>query len=189
MTITKSELLKRGMDDGIAKYLARELSGGAGATDITITQTSTSVTVNSSTGTDGSIPSADTSNAGVMSASDKSDLNASKIGFLGTNSKSADYTLVASDAGKTIVHPASDANSRAFTIDTIANVGWTGTPVIRFRNASTNSITIVPAAGVTFDRADGTNGTGTRTVAGYSTAIATMDLGSNAWSIEGGSLS
>ncbi len=46
-----------------------------GGTNISITQASSQVTVNSSTGTGGNIPPADTSNAGVMTAADRTTLN------------------------------------------------------------------------------------------------------------------
>lgn len=51
------------------------VTGVTGNTDISISRNSTQVTVESSTGNDGIIASVDSSNAGVMSASDKSKLD------------------------------------------------------------------------------------------------------------------
>lgn len=58
--------------------------GGSGTvtlpTDLTLTRTPTTATVASSTGADATIPAADTTNAGVMTAADKTKLNSIQAG-------------------------------------------------------------------------------------------------------------
>lgn len=65
---------------------------GAGVTDITISRDATSATVVSSTGADGVIAAADTTDAGVMTAADKTKLNGIATG---ATANSADATLLA----------------------------------------------------------------------------------------------
>ena len=55
-------------------------SGGAGSTNLSTTYAATSVTVNSDTGADATIDDADGTNAGVMSASDKTKLDGIESG-------------------------------------------------------------------------------------------------------------
>ena len=54
--------------------------GGGGATNLSATQAASSVTVNSDTGTDATIPAASTTLAGVLSASDKTKLDGIEAG-------------------------------------------------------------------------------------------------------------
>lgn len=86
------------------------------------------------------------------------------------NSQSANYTLVASDAGKCIYHPVGDAVSRAFTIPANASVPYPIGTVIQFANRSLNSCTIA----ITTDTLTWcpTGGTGTRTLAQFGVATA-----------------
>ena len=64
---------------------------GGGATNLGVTRTSTAVTVTSDTGTDAAISAADASNAGVMTAADKSKLNGIASG---ATANSSDATLL-----------------------------------------------------------------------------------------------
>jgi hypothetical protein len=68
------QLVKTGPADNEVGWAAPG-AGGGGATNITIARTPTQVTVESSSGTDGVIPAADGTNAGVMSAADKTRLD------------------------------------------------------------------------------------------------------------------
>lgn len=61
--------------DDTAGTLTVSAASGAGNTDLTSTYTSTTVTVESSTGTDATIAQVTTANAGVMSAGDKTKLD------------------------------------------------------------------------------------------------------------------
>ena len=65
----------------VKNYVDNNVTGGA--TNISISRNSTSVTVQSSTGSNGTISAASSTNAGVMNASDKSKLDGMsyKIGY------------------------------------------------------------------------------------------------------------
>jgi hypothetical protein len=56
------------------------------------------------------------------------------VGFRNTpvNSKSADYTLVLADSGKTIFHPVADDNARTFTIPANSSVAYAVGTVLTF---------------------------------------------------------
>lgn len=73
------------------------------------------------------------------------------------NSQSANYTLVLSDAGKQIFHPASDANVRTFTIPANSSVAFPIGTVVLFTvenlgtqiNVAITSDTLINGSGVT----------------------------------------
>lgn len=65
--------------------------GGSGATNLSVTRTTTTVTVESDTGTDASLPAATTSLAGVMTSSDKTKLDGIATG---ATANSSDSTLL-----------------------------------------------------------------------------------------------
>ena len=86
-------------------------------TDLTTTVDATSVTVNSSTGTDATISAATTSNAGVMSSSDKSKLDGIASGaqvntVTSVSGKTGAVTLTSSDVGLGSVENKSSATIR-----------------------------------------------------------------------------
>lgn len=93
-------------------------------------------------------------------------------------SKSAAYTLVLADAG--ILHPASDANIRTFTID--GTLAWPVNSVLTFVNETSQLITI----SVTTDTLylAGTASTGTRTIAQNGIASVTKSSAGR-WIISG----
>jgi hypothetical protein len=86
------------------------------------------------------------------------------------NSRSADYTLDASDAGKCIYHPVGDANARAFTIPANGSVPYPIGTVIQFANRSPNACTIAITSDVLTWCPTGS--TGTRTLAQFGVATA-----------------
>lgn len=100
------------------------------------------------------------------------------------NPKSADYTLIASDAGKTIFHPASDTTARAWTIPANASVPLPEGAVITFDNdfgagaitigITTDTLVLVGAAG----------STGPRTLAAGGRAVA-QKVAATRWRISG----
>jgi hypothetical protein len=100
------------------------------------------------------------------------------------NERSADYTLAASDAGKTIYHPASDATARAWTIPANASVPLPVGGVITFDNdigagsitiaITTDTLVLVGAAG----------STGPRTLAAGGRAVA-QKVTATRWRISG----
>jgi hypothetical protein len=61
---------------------------------------------------------------------------ASSLGYLNTpvNSKSADYTAVLADSGKTILHAIADDNPRTFTIPANSSVAYDVGTVLTFVN-------------------------------------------------------
>ena len=110
------------------------------------------------------------------------------VGFRNTpvNSKSADYTLVLSDSGKTIYHPSSDNNARTFTIPANSSVAYPIGTVITFINLAAANLSIAITSDTMNLAADGT--TGTRTLAQYGVATA-IKLENTNWFIGGVNLS
>lgn len=109
------------------------------------------------------------------------------IGYLEVppNSQSAAYTTVLTDSGKSIDHPAADANARTFTIDSNANVPYPVGTCISFSNMSANSVTIAITSDTMY--LAGTGSTGSRTLAQYGVATARKLL-STTWLISGTNL-
>ena len=82
---TSPKLMMQAIDDNFDELYAADAAKVSNVTtDLTVSQTSTTVTVNSSDGTDAVLPTATTSLAGVMSAAMVTKLN--------TASASASYT-------------------------------------------------------------------------------------------------
>lgn len=108
-------------------------------------------------------------------------------GYLGVpqNSQSDDYTLIATDAGKHIFHPAGDANDRTFTIPANSSVAYPIGTAVTFINMS-NTVTIA----ITSDTLTlaGAGSTGSRTLAAYGMATA-IKITSTSWIISGTNLS
>ena len=114
-------------------------------------------------------------------------LTATLAGFRGIpqNSNSADYTLVAADAGKHILHPSSDANARTFTIPANASVAFPVGTTVTFVN-QTSQVVSIAITSDTLTLANSTT-TGTRSLAqnGVATAI---KVASTSWIISGAGL-
>jgi hypothetical protein len=108
------------------------------------------------------------------------------VGFRNTpiNSQSAAYTLVLTDAGKTILHPDSDNNARTFTIPANGSVAYPVGTVITFVNMK-NTVTIAITTDTMYLAGPGT--TGSRTLAEYGVATA-VKLTSTSWLISGNGL-
>lgn len=98
------------------------------------------------------------------------------------NAQSTAYTTVLLDSGKSIDHPAADANARTYTIDSNANVAYPVGTCISFSNMTSQSVTIA----ITSDTLvlAGTGTTGSRTLAQYGVATARKIL-STTWLING----
>lgn len=109
------------------------------------------------------------------------------VGFRNTpiNSQSTSYTLVLADAGKTIYHPASDANDRTFTIPANGSVAYAIGTVLTFINLSANDLTIAITSDTMYLAGDGS--TGSRTLAEYGIASA-VKVASTTWVISGNGL-
>lgn len=108
------------------------------------------------------------------------------VGFRNTpvNSQSAAYTLVLTDAGKTILHPDSDDNARTFTIPAQSSVNYPIGTVITFVNLI-NTVTIAITSDTMYLAGPGT--TGSRTLAAYGVASA-VKVASTTWVISGNGL-
>lgn len=99
------------------------------------------------------------------------------------NSKSADYTLVASDKGKTIYHPTTDATARTWTIPSNAAVPMAVGTVVTFDNdVGAGAITIAINSDTLVLVGAGT--TGSRTLAAGGRAVA-QKVSATRWRISG----
>jgi hypothetical protein len=109
------------------------------------------------------------------------------LGYINTPiiSQSAAYTLVLTDAGKTILHPDSDDNARTFTIPANGSVAYPVGTVITFVNMK-NTVTIAITTDTMYLAGPGT--TGSRTLAEYGVATA-VKLTSTTWLISGNGIS
>jgi len=109
------------------------------------------------------------------------------VGFRNTpvNSKSENYTLLLADSGKTIFHPASDANDRTFTIPANSSVAYAVGTVVTFINLSANDLTIAITTDTMYLAGDGA--TGSRTLAEYGVASA-VKVASATWVVSGNGL-
>ena len=86
--------------------------GGGGATNLSFTRTSTTVTIVSDTGTDAVLPTANVDSAGIMTADDKTKLDAIPAGGATnlTFSRNATTLTVLSDTGTDAVLPAATSS-------------------------------------------------------------------------------
>jgi hypothetical protein len=111
-------------------------------------------------------------------------LDVDAAGFRGIpqNSQSGNYTCVAGDAGKHILHPSGGGSGDTFTIPANGSVAYEVGTTLTFVNADSNSVSIA----ITTDTLTlaGTTTTGTRTLAqnGVATAIKVTSTG---WIISG----
>lgn len=108
------------------------------------------------------------------------------VGYTGMpqNAQSAAYTLVAADAGKTVVHPITDNNARTFTIPANGTVAFPVGTTITFVNMI-NTVTIAITTDTMYLAGAGT--TGSRTLAAYGVATA-IKVTSTSWIISGNGL-
>ena len=102
------------------------------------------------------------------------------------NSQSTNYTLVLTDAGKSIFHPGSDANDRTFTIPANASVAYPLGTAVSFINMSVNAVTIAINSDTMYFA--GSGATGSRSLAQYGSAAA-IKMTSTTWMSSGSNLS
>jgi len=113
--------------------------------------------------------------------------NLASIRLIPQNSKSADYTLVAADAGKHIYHPGADTSTRTWTIPANGSVAYTiGTAITFVNDTSGGAITIAITSDTLVLAPDGTTGSRTLAANGVATAI---KMTSTRWMISGSGLS
>ena len=141
----------------------------------------TKLTVNSS-GVTLVTPTLGTPVSGTLSSCTVDGTNA--VGFLNIpqNSQSAAYTLVLADSGKTIYHPATDANARTFTIPANGTVAFPIGTAINFINMTTQVVTIAITTDTMY--LGGTGTTGSRSLALYGVATA-LKMTATTWIITG----
>ena len=95
----------------------------------------------------------------------------------------ANYTLLSADAGTGLFH--SSASAHAWSIDTNANQAIpVGSVIVFTTGQSSGVVTLTPLSGVTFERCDGTTGTGARTMGPASTATA-RQRATDTWVLSG----
>jgi len=109
------------------------------------------------------------------------------VGFrnIPQNSQSTAYTLVLADAGKHIFHPASDNNTRTFTIPANSSVAYPIGTALTFINMAAANVTIaINSDTLTFST---TGATGSRTLATNGSATC-IKITSTQWLISGTNL-
>jgi uncharacterized spore protein YtfJ len=160
---------------GALTYGGVTLSNSVTGTGSMVLQTSPSLTT----------PALGTPTAGVLSACTVDGTDS--VGFRNApiNSRSADYTLVLADSGKTIFHPASDNNARTFTIPANSSVAYAVGTVVSFINLAAADVTIAITTDTMYLGGDGA--TGSRTLAEYGIASA-LKVSSTDWVISGNGL-
>lgn len=99
------------------------------------------------------------------------------------NSQSADYTLVISDAGKTLLHPSADTSARTFTIPSNASVPFPIGSILTFVNQNAGGVVTIAITSDTM-RLAGAGTTGSRTLAANGVATV-IKLTSTEWIISG----
>jgi hypothetical protein len=110
------------------------------------------------------------------------------VGYLNIpqNSQSAAYTLVLSDAGKSLYHPSADTTARTWTIPANSSVAFPiGTAVTFINDTSGGSITIAITTDTLVLAGAGTTGSRTLAANGMATAI---KMTSTRWMINGAGL-
>lgn len=100
------------------------------------------------------------------------------------NSQTSSYTLVLADAGKSILHPSTDANDRTFTIPDNGSVAFPVGTAVSFLNMA-NTVTIAITTDTMY--LSGSGITGSRTLAQYGAATAVKMTGTT-WMISGNGL-
>jgi len=126
-----------------------------------------------------------TPSSGTLSACTVDGTDAVGFRNIPQNSQSAAYTLVLADSGKHILHPASDANARTFTIPANSSVAYPIGTAITFINMTSQVVTIAITTDTMYLSSAGT--TGSRSLAQYGSATA-IKITSTNWLISGSGL-
>lgn len=101
------------------------------------------------------------------------------------NSQSVAYTLVSTDAGKTIYHPAADTTARIWTIPANASVAFPVGTVIKMRNELLAGALTISITTDTLTKEGSAGGTGSRTLAAGCDAVL-QKYAATSWVISGG---
>jgi len=163
--------------------------GGTGASTLTgvLKGNGTSAFTAATAGTDYVAPSGalGTPSSGTLSSCTVDGTDAVGFRNVPVNSQSAAYTLVLADSGKVILHPASDANARTFTIPANSSVAYAVGTAITFINMTSQVVTIAITTDTMYLSSAGT--TGSRSLAQYGSATA-IKITSTNWIISGSGL-
>ena len=173
---------------GMSSYLTSATAASTYApisTTVTLTgaQTLTNKTLTAPTMT---TPALGTPASGILSSCTVDGTNS--VGYLNIpqNSQSAAYTLVLSDAGKSIYHPSADTTARTWTIPANSSVAFpVGTAITFINDSSAGVITIAITTDTLVLAKDGTTGSRTLAANGMATAI---KMTSTRWMISGAGL-
>lgn len=114
-------------------------------------------------------------------------LDVDAVGFRGVpaNVQASNYTLVAADAGKTILHESGAGAGDTYTIPANGSVAFEVGTAITFANMDSNAVSIAITTDTLYLAGAGT--TGTRTLAQYGIATA-LKVSSTTWLISGTNL-
>ena len=115
-------------------------------------------------------------------------LDGLRVGYLEIppNRQTANYVATYADSGKHIIHPASDANNRIFTIPSNATVPYANGTVLTFINMA-NTVTINVASDTMYLAGDTTGNTAARNLGVYGLATA-VKIDTTIWIISGTNL-
>lgn len=130
----------------------------------------------------GSVTSVNGASGAVDTFGTGLDVDATGFRGLPQNSQSGNYTCVAADSGKHLIHPSGAGAGDTFTIPANASVAFEVGTAITFINMDSNALSIA----ITSDTLNlaGAGTTGTRTLAQYGVATA-VKVGSTQWLISG----
>lgn len=120
--------------------------------------------------------------AGALTQGDGLDADAAGFRGVPQNSQSGNYTCVAADAGKHILHPSGGGSGDTFTIPANGSVAYEIGTAITFVNRDSNSVSIAITTDTMY-LAGGTS-TGTRTLAQNGVATA-LKVEATVWIISG----
>jgi hypothetical protein len=129
-------------------------------------------------------PALGTPASGILSSCTVDGSNLVGYQNIPVNAQSTDYTLVITDAGKTIFHPSTDTNNRTFTIPDNGSVAYPIGTAVCFLNMA-NTVTIAITTDTMY--LSGSGSTGSRTLAQYGAATA-VKMTSTTWMISGNGL-
>lgn len=169
------------VDANFTNLNSDKIQSGGSASIITLT----SASIGALTVTSATIGALGTPTSGTLSGCTVDGTDAVGFKNVPISSKSAAYTTVLADSGKTIFHPSTDANARTFTIDSNANVAYPLGTAITFINMTSQVVTIAITSDTMYLAGTGT--TGNRSLAQYGMATA-VKMTSTTWIISGNGL-
>lgn len=123
--------------------------------------------------------------AGTLTQGTGLDVDAAGFRGVPQNSQSGNYTCVAADAGKHILHPSGGGSGDTFTIPANSSVAYEIGTTLTFVNRDSNAVSIAITTDTLYLAGTGTTGTRTLAENGVATAI---KVESTVWIISGSGL-